>query len=298
MNRIITFALFILTMNSCVSTRIFNDLESRYALLKNNYTQQTKTIEKIKNDLDELNKKYKAQEKSLSLTYDSLRAKKQSLEKLKTSLELLKENSESALRVRISENEKLMERISERENELADKITRVDDLERLISQQKELMQGLKERLSNALLNYEGKGLSVEAREGKVYVSMENKLLFQSGSWDVETEGKSALASLGEVLTDNPDISILIEGHTDNVPFTGRGSIKGNWDLSTKRATSIVNILLENPEILPQNLTAAGRGEYLPIAPNSTREGRSANRRIEVILSPQLDKITQIINTLD
>ena len=298
MNRIITFALFILTMNSCVSTRIFNDLESRYALLKNNYTQQTKTIEKIKNDLDELNKKYKAQEKSLSLTYDSLRAKKQSLEKLKTSLELLKENSESALRVKISENEKLMERISERENELADKITRVDDLERLISQQKELMQGLKEKLSNALLNYEGKGLSVEAREGKVYVSMENKLLFQSGSWDVETEGKSALASLGEVLSDNPDISILIEGHTDNVPFTGRGSIKGNWDLSTKRATSIVNILLENPEILPQNLTAAGRGEYLPIAPNSTREGRSANRRIEVILSPQLDKITQIINTLD
>jgi len=298
MNRIITFALFILTMNSCVSTRIFNDLESRYALLKNNYTQQTKTIEKIKNDLDELNKKYKAQEKNLSLTHDSLRAKKQSLEKLKTSLELLKENSESALRVRISENEKLMERISERENELADKITRVDDLERLISQQKELMQGLKEKLSNALLNYEGKGLSVEAREGKVYVSMENKLLFQSGSWDVETEGKSALASLGEVLSDNPDISILIEGHTDNVPFTGRGSIKGNWDLSTKRATSIVNILLENPEILPQNLTAAGRGEYLPIAPNSTREGRSANRRIEVILSPQLDKITQIINTLD
>ena len=298
MNRIITFALFILTMNSCVSTRIFNDLESRYALLKNNYTQQTKTIEKIKNDLDELNKKYKAQEKSLSLTYDSLRARKQSLEKLKTSLELLKENSESALRERISENEKLMERISDRENELADKITRVDDLERLISQQKELMQGLKEKLSNALLNYEGKGLSVEAREGKVYVSMENKLLFQSGSWDVETEGKSALASLGEVLSDNPDISILIEGHTDNVPFTGRGSIKGNWDLSTKRATSIVNILLENPEILPQNLTAAGRGEYLPIAPNSTREGRSANRRIEVILSPQLDKITQIINTLD
>tara|TARA_B100001115_G_C15815636_1_gene404890 strand:- start:656 stop:1552 length:897 start_codon:yes stop_codon:yes gene_type:complete len=298
MNRIITFALFILTMNSCVSTRIFNDLESRYALLKNNYAQQTKTIEKIKNDLDEMNKKYKAQEKSLSLTYDSLRAKKQSLEKLKTSLELLKENSESALRVRISENEKLMERISERENELADKITRVNDLERLISRQKELMQGLKEKLSNALLNYEGKGLSVEAREGKVYVSMENKLLFQSGSWDVETEGKSALASLGEVLSDNPDISILIEGHTDNVPFTGRGSIKGNWDLSTKRATSIVNILLENPEILPQNLTAAGRGEYLPIAPNSTREGRSANRRIEVILSPQLDKITQIINTLD
>ena len=195
MNRIITFALFILTMNSCVSTEFLMTLNHVMLCLKIIIPNRPKQLKKIKNDLDELTKKYKAQEKSLSLTYDSLRAKKQSLEKLKTSLELLKENSESALRVRISENEKLMERISERENELADKITRVDDLERLISQQKELMQGLKEKLSNALLNYEGKGLSVEAREGKVYVSMENKLLFQSGSWDVETEGKSALASL-------------------------------------------------------------------------------------------------------
>ena len=91
---------------------------------------------------------------------------------------------------------------------------------------------------------------------------------------------------------------MIEGHTDNIPYSGRGSLKGNWDLSTKRATSIVNTLLKNIEILPQNLTAAGRGEYLPIATNSTREGRATNRRIEVILSPQLDEITQIINTLD
>ena len=91
---------------------------------------------------------------------------------------------------------------------------------------------------------------------------------------------------------------MIEGHTDNIPYNGRGSLKGNWDLSTKRATSIVNTLLKNIEILPQNLTAAGRGEYLPIATNSTQEGRATNRRIEVILSPQLDEITQIINTLD
>ena len=108
----------------------------------------------------------------------------------------------------------------------------------------------------------------------------------------------AIVELGNVLADNPDIAILIEGHTDNIPYSGKGPLKGNWDLSTKRATAIVNQLLENPNILPQNLTAAGRGEYLPIAPNSTREGRAANRRIEVVLSPQLDEIKQIINTID
>ena len=148
------------------------------------------------------------------------------------------------------------------------------------------------------MNFEDKGLTVEARDGKVYVSMENKLLFRSGSWTVGAEGRLAIEELGNVLADNPDIAILIEGHTDNVPYSGKGPLKGNWDLSTKRATAIVKQLLENPDILPQNLTAAGRGEYLPIAPNSTRQGRAANRRIEVVLSPKLDEIKQIINTID
>ena len=160
------------------------------------------------------------------------------------------------------------------------------------------MRKLKEKLSDALLNFEDKGLTVEARDGKVYVSMENKLLFRSGSWKVGAEGRLAIEELGNVLADNPDIAILIEGHTDNVPYSGKGPLKGNWDLSTKRATAIVNQLLENPDILPQNLTAAGRGEYLPIAPNSSRQGRAANRRIEVVLSPKLDEIKQIINTID
>ena len=96
--------------------------------------------------------------------------------------------------------------------------------------------------------------------------MENKLLFRSGSWTVGAEGRLAIEELGNVLADNPDIAILIEGHTDNVPYSGKGPLKGNWDLSTKRATAIVNQLLENPDILPQNLTAAGRGEYCPLLP--------------------------------
>lgn len=298
MKKIIAFSLISFTLSSCVSSRIFNNLESRYAQLKDNYNRQSKTIELQSEKIKYLDEKYNAKEETLSFTQDSLRAKNQTLDKLQASLELLKENSESALKARIADNEELMEKIADRENELADRIARVEELERLIARQKQAMVDLKENLSDALLNYKDKGLKVEVRDSKVYISMENKLLFKSGSWTLELEGQRAISSLGDVLADNPDISILIEGHTDNIPYSGRGSLKGNWDLSTKRATSIVNSLLDNIEILPQNLTAAGRGEYLPIATNSTIEGRAANRRIEVILSPKLDEISQIINTLD
>jgi chemotaxis protein MotB len=296
--KISAFILIALCLTSCVSNRVFNDLESRYAQLKDNYNRQTKSIETLNAEIKDLTKKFVALEETLEETEDSLNQKQQKLEQLESSLDLLKQNSETALKERIKENEALMEKIAERENELADRMARVDELEGLITRQQEAMRNLKEKLSDALLNFEDKGLTVEARDGKVYVSMENKLLFKSGSWTVGADGRLAIEELGNVLADNPDIAILIEGHTDNIPYSGKGPLKGNWDLSTKRATAIVNQLLENPNILPQNLTAAGRGEYLPIAPNSTREGRAANRRIEVVLSPQLDEIKQIINTID
>jgi chemotaxis protein MotB len=298
MKKIIAFVLIAFSLNACVSNRVFNDLESRYATLKDEYNSQSQSIETLKAEFRDLTEKLVTTQNSLDATEDSLNLKQQLVEKLESSLDLLKLNSESALKKRIAENEGLMEKIAQRENELADRMARVEELEGLISRQKQAMSELKEKLSNALLNFEDKGLTVEARDGKVYVSMENKLLFKSGSWTVEAQGKTAIERLGNVLAENPDIAVLNEGHTDNVPYSGRGPLKGNWDLSTKRATSIVNLLLENPQILPQNLTAAGRGEYLPIAPNSTQQGRAANRRIEVVLSPQLDEITQIINTLD
>ncbi len=298
MKKITAFIVILLSLNSCVSNRVFNDLESRYAQLKDNFNRQTKSIETLNTEIKDLTKKFVILEDTLEKTEDSLNQKQQKLEQLESSLDLLKQNSETELKERIAENEALLEKIAKRENELADRMARVDELEGLITRQQEAMRNLKEKLSDALLNFEDKGLTVEARDGKVYVSMENKLLFRSGSWTVGAEGRLAIEELGNVLADNPEIAILIEGHTDNVPYSGKGPLKGNWDLSTKRATAIVNQLLENPDILPQNLTAAGRGEYLPIAPNSTRQGRAANRRIEVVLSPQLDEIKQIINTID
>jgi len=298
MKKITAFIIIALSLSSCVSIRVFNDLESRYAQLKDNFNRQTKSIETLNTEIKDLTEKFVTLENTLEETENSLNQKQQKIEKLESSLDLLKLNSETALKESIAENESLLDKIALRENELTDRMARVDELEGLIARQEEAMRSLKEKLSDALLNFEGKGLTVEARDGKVYVSMENKLLFRSGSWTVESDGERAIAGLGSVLADNPDISVLIEGHTDNVPYSGKGPLKGNWDLSTKRATAIVKQLLENPDILPQNLTAAGRGEYLPIAPNSTRVGRASNRRIEVVLSPQLDEIKQIINTID
>ena len=159
------------------------------------------------------------------------------------------------------------------------------------------MTQLKNAISKALTAFEGKGLTVEQRNGKVYISMENKLLFKSGSWSVGAEGQSAVQQLGKFLAENPDISVLIEGHTDNVPYKGNSQLSGNWDLSTKRATAIVNILRENSGITPKNLTAAGRGEFAPIATNETPEGKAKNRRIEIVLTPKLDEITKLLNDI-
>ena len=209
---------------------------------------------------------------------------------------LLKENSEEKIKNSIKSNNALLKEIALRKTELQSRSERVDQLEQMIQNQKQALDELKERLSDALLNFEGKGLTVEKRNGKVYVSMENKLLFKSGRWDIEPEGKEALKELATVLEENPDIAILIEGHTDNIPFSPKGQLESNWDLSTKRATAVVNILLENDNILAENLTAAGRSEFVPIAPNSSAEGRTANRRIEVVLSPSLDEITSLLES--
>jgi len=201
------------------------------------------------------------------------------------------EAKEKALAAEQARLNKLMADFQERSN-------RVAELEEMISSKEAAMKKLKETLSKALNAFEGKGLTVEQKNGKVYVSMENKLLFQTGSWAVGAEGKKAVVAVGKVLADNPDISVLIEGHTDNDKFTGAmGQIENNWDLSTKRATAIVGILTENKAINKQNLTAAGRGEYSPLASNDSAEGKAKNRRIEIILTPKLDEISKMLNEL-
>ena len=278
----------------CVSTKVFNDLESRYAVLKQERNALEKSQDSLQQSWDRLNSKWEEATVYLKRSRDSMQKGLKEIKTLQEEFALLKENSDLKIQERIAANNALLKEIALKETELDSRSDRVDQLEKMMEEQKQALNELKDRLSDALLNFEGKGLTVEQRNGKVYISMENKLLFKSGRWDVEAQGKQALRQLAKVLVENPDIAILIEGHTDNVPFTSRGTMESNWDLSTKRATAVVEILLENDQILPQNLTAAGRSEYVPVAPNGSVEGRAANRRIEVVLSPSLDEITALL----
>lgn len=280
---------------ACVTNRVFNDLESRYAELKVSHILLKKNHDSLQLAHMELGKGLKLKTQSLERTKDILAQQRNDFSNLQMAYDALQQNSDTALQESINKNNELLAEISQKEQLLREREARLNELESLIADKEQAMRELKQRLSDALLNFEGKGLTVEQRNGKVYVSMENKLLFNSGSWEIGVDGRKAIAQLGKVLTDNPDIGVLIEGHTDNIPYSGKGSLKGNWDLSAKRATAIVELLEQNPEILSQNLTAAGRGEFIPVAPNSTREGRAANRRIEVILSPNLDAITDLLN---
>jgi chemotaxis protein MotB len=321
MKRSFLFILFSgsLLLNSCVSSKVFNDLESRHAQLQEDHRELTRDHEELltrnqKNeaDLAALQAEYertKAQRDRLQQEYNTT---KTSYEKLKTSYDALEANSSSALAENSKRNRELLAeldtkekalaaekaRLERLEKDLAARSKRVDELESVIAAKDAKMNDLKNAISRALVNFEGKGLTVEQRDGKVYVSMENKLLFSSGSWAVGAEGRKAVQQLATVLAQNPDIAVLIEGHTDNVPYNGSGQLNDNWDLSTKRATSIVQLLQENRNIDPQNLTAAGRGEYAPVASNETSEGRAKNRRIEVILTPKLDEINKLLQEIE
>ena len=280
--------------SSCVTTKVFNDLEVRYYKMKTQSNVFKNSKDSIQKSWIKLNEKWNETKSYLKRSRDSTKSGLNEIKILQDEYFLLKENSDQKIKENIEKNNSLIKEVAIKETELQSRLDRVNELEKMINEQKTSLNQLKESLSDALLNFEGKGLTVQQRNGKVYISMENKLLFKSGKWDIEREGKKALIQLSKVLEKNPDISILIEGHTDNVPFTSRGEVESNWDLSTKRATAVVKILLQNNKILPQNLTAAGRSKYLPIAPNSSKEGRASNRRIEVILSPSLEKITKLL----
>lgn len=188
----------------------------------------------------------------------------------------------------------LNERLQNFAAELAQKEQRVNELEAYITRQDSVVRALRNTVSSALLGFEGQGLSVEIREGKVYVSMDESLLFATGSTQVGSRGVNALRELAGALEANSDINILIEGHTDDVPMRPGSQIRDNWDLSVLRATAIVRILLENSKIDPQRLTAAGRGEFQPVDEAKTPEARQKNRRTEIILTPRLGDLFQII----
>jgi len=234
--------------------------------LKNNLTDQSNKNKELTDQYNNLQEKYK------SLTNLSL----SQTDKLSKAL--------AAKSDELNAKEKLL---TERERTL-------DEMKQIIAKQDSITRRLNSILRNALLGFKSDELSVEIKNGKVYVSMSDKLLFKSGSSAVEVKGKEALKLLGGVLEKNFDIDILVEGHTDNVPIK-TSVYKDNWDLSVARATSIVRILVNDYKITPTRMTASGKGEFFPKADNVTTEGRAKNRRTEIILSPKLDELMKLLN---
>jgi chemotaxis protein MotB len=265
-----------------------------------------------------------------SLIKDSM-AKGQELDKLKADYEYLnsqnaelQESQETILKGNARETAKLMSQLQAAQDDLKkkedalkktgvtldDKKRKLDDLtlqlekrdarlrelERILFKKDSAVNALKASINNALKGFDKEDLTVKIQNGKVYVSLEEKLLFKSGSTKVDPKGVEALKKLARVLEQNPDINITIEGHTDNVPYKSGGEIKDNWDLSVQRATSIIRILQDVADINPKRFTASGRGEYIPVAKNDNTTGKAKNRRTEIILTPKLDELFKILDS--
>lgn len=212
-----------------------------------------------------------------------------------TQAALLKKQDElNALAAELDKKKKELDALSE---QLKLREARVKELEDILKQKDQAAADLKKKLSDALFAFEGKGLTITQKNGKIYVSMDENLLFASGKTDVQPKGIEALKHLAKVLEQNADINIMVEGHTDDVPMKGSGDIKDNWDLSVMRATSVTKIILtSSPNIDPKRITSAGRGEFFPLDNAKTPEARKKNRRTEIILTPKLDELLKVLGS--
>jgi|LSQX01.2.fsa_nt_gb chemotaxis protein MotB len=270
-----------LATDTLIKGNAYRTLTVQYDKINDLYSQLLANQEKLRQGADADAQKAMA---LLQQTREELQRKEDDLRNLEARLNQ-ERGSLEALRI---QNEL-------KEKELAEQNAKVQDLQARLDAQDSVMNALRKKVSDALVGFEGDGLTVTQRDGKVYVSLDEKLLFKSGKWDVDTKGVQALKNLAAVLENNQDINIMIEGHTDELAYSGSGNIQDNWDLSAKRATSIVKILLDNSNIDPKRLTAAGRGPYLPVDTAKTTEARAKNRRTEIILTPNLDELYKIMN---
>ena len=225
---------------------------------------------------------------------DGLTSRLASLERDTTRMGKNIRNYQSMLNTNMTEQEKLNSLLSQKMNELDERERTINELQDMINAQTERVQNLLNSVKDALLGFSSDELTVREKDGKVYVAMSDKLLFESGSARVDKRGKEALAKLAEVLNKQSDIDVYIEGHTDSKPIN-TAQFKDNWDLSVIRATSVVRILTKDYGVKPLQIQPCGRGEFMPVADNGTADGRAKNRRTEIIMAPKLDKLYQMLN---
>ena len=303
---------FVFSVNafqSCVSIKKFKDLDADYLSANQQLEIQKQELSDFKLLSTELNENViSLSKRASSLEADTTdlgkayRKKDRAYNDLGASYELLIKNNSNTMAKQAEENRALMERLGQMDIDLQERARAIKSreeemfqLQQLLKEKDNNLSRLKSSVASALLGFKGEGLTVEEREGKLYVSLENSLLFPSGSWKVNENGKKAIVELAKVLVQQSDIQIMVEGHTDNVPYKGTGLIKDNWDLSVMRATAIVRILANNKGLKANRITAAGKGPHNPLVENNSIENRAVNRRTEIILSPNMDKLMELLD---
>ena len=300
---------------SCVSTRQFADVQEKLktvtseneTLKQSNQRLETanREFESANAQLTERNKKLNAQ---VEETLYDLNVQKQKyagqeidMQNLNRQLDILRAGSTSEIETLMGELQTARRDLNQREDrlrdaekELAERNKRLIELQEVLTQKDQAVKELRDKVVRALTGFTDNGLTVHEKNGKVYVSMDEKLLFKTGQWAVDPNGQKALRDLSVLLAENPDINIMVEGHTDDVPMRGSGDVKDNWDLSVMRATAVTKILTQNPQLNPERIISAGRSEYVPLDTDKTPEARQMNRRTEIILSPKLDELLKIL----
>jgi len=322
MNKLQTLTIFsaLIFLNACVPGRRFQEVQSEATKCAQERERLTADNDQLSSDLEDCRSSKQVIDREImrlrqdtSLLGTSLRRMTIQYDKINHLNEKLMDKQASLLSSRESEKKELLEtlltlqsdlqaqqsvlgdlekELTEKSRTLEDREARVLELESLLESQEATVKALKNRVSDALLSFKDKGLTVVEKDGRVYVSLEAKLLFASGSTTVSTEGQRALKDLAKAIESEKDLSILVEGHTDTDKILGNSApFKDNWDLSVMRATSVVRIMMDNSSIDATQLTAAGKGEHLPVDPSD----KAKNRRIEIILAPDLDELFQLIN---
>lgn len=296
----------LMVFSSCVSSKKFKQLEALKEDMKlENQALLQKLDEQVKENagLEATNKNLRdevyALKQDTTDCHNDVRTLTQKYNDLTKMYEDLGSQSKKELTALIQQNQTLLKQLDEKqrllvdkENELQQREARLKELEGMIAAKDAAINNLKKSIEDALLNFNKDDLTVEIRNGKIYVSVAEQLLFKSGSTVVDPKGKDALTKLAGALKNQPDIDIMVEGHTDSIPIK-TAAIKDNWDLSVLRATSITRILID-AGISPTAVIPAGHGEFMPVASNKDKEGRAKNRRTEIVLSPKLDEVFKIL----
>jgi len=280
-----------------------NELDGKFSTLERKHFElenQSKKLREQNSDLLQKNERLNKNQDDLERHIDLLKeGSSEETSKLLRELQALQTNLQDREdRVRLAQNklDDQEKKLNEAQERLTQQQARLQELQKALDDQKAAVSSLKNKLNTALRGFYDQGLTVYEKNGKVYVSLEEQLLFKTGSYSLDPKGQEAIRSLSEVLAANPEINILVEGHTDDVPLNGTGQIKDNWDLSVMRATAVTKIILNNTKIQAQRITSSGRGEFVPLDPAKTPEARRKNRRTEIILTPDLSAVLEIIQS--